>query len=97
MKNTIKFLLAGLALAAVSGTASARPNVSIAIGIPSQAPVYVAPPPVYYAPPPPVYYRPAPGYLAPGPVAYPYSGYYAAPRYYEPGYHGRHHGYRHYR
>lgn len=66
MKTSTKILAAaGLALAAMSGTASARAFVGLSIGIP--APVYVAPAPVYA--PPPVYIAPAPVY-APAPPVY---------------------------
>jgi hypothetical protein len=57
----ISTLFAGLALAAVSGAASAHVSVGIGFGFPGV--VYAPPPPpVYYAPPPPppVYYAPPP-------------------------------------
>ena len=68
MSKRLKLLLAGIVLAAASGTAAAHGGVSfgITLGVPV-APVYVAPPPavyyepvsVYYAPAPRVYYAPA--------------------------------------
>jgi len=73
MRKTIATLLAGATLIGLSGTAAARVDVGISLGIP--APVYVAPrpyyapPPVVYAPPP-VYYAPAPVYYNPAPVYY---------------------------
>lgn len=64
---------AGLAAVLVSGSALARTDVSVNIGIPgpaimAPAPVYVAPPvyaapaPMMVAPPPPVVYGPRPHY-----------------------------------
>ena len=96
MRKTIATLLAGAALIAVSGTAAARVDVGISLGIP--APVYVAPPPpvVYappvYVPPRPVYYAPPPVYYAPPPVYYgPPAVVYRGGGYYR-GWHGRGHG-----
>ena len=79
MRNRYSLILAGVALAAASGTAAAHSNVSfgISLGVPIvAAPVYVAPPPVVYAPPP-VYYAPArvyyaPAYYRPAPVVIQY-------------------------
>ena len=73
MRKTIAALLAGAALIGISGTAAARVDVGISLGIP--APVYYAPRPVYAPPavvyaPPPAYYAPAPVYYAPPPVYY---------------------------
>jgi hypothetical protein len=82
MKRALTLMIAGGALAVMSGAASAHGgNVgfSVSIGAPVYAPpVYYAPPPVYYAPPP-VYYPPPRVYYAPpavyyGPPAY-YGGY----------------------
>ncbi len=61
----------GCALLAISGTARARVNVDIGIGIPGvvyaePAPVYVAPQPVYVAPQP--VYVPRPVIVAPAPA-----------------------------
>jgi hypothetical protein len=67
MRKGIAALLAGVALIGLSGTAAARVDVGISVGIP--APVYYAPRP-YYAPPPQVVYAPAPVYYAPAPVYY---------------------------
>src|SRR5262245_29481843 len=66
-KLTAMLLAAGL-LAALSGAASARDNVSfsLSIGVPGYA--YVDPPPVYYYPEPRIYYPPTRVYYAPGPV-----------------------------
>ena len=75
MRNRLlAFLLAGSALAAVSGTAAAHDNVSfgLAIGVPAPAVTYVAPAPVYYGPPSGVaYYGPAPVYYG-SPVSFVY-------------------------
>jgi len=74
MRKSLKLMLAGVALAATSGIASAHGTVSfgISLGVPIVGtPVYVAPPPVVYAPPP-VYYSPPRVYYAPA--------YYAPPR-----------------
>lgn len=73
-----KLLAAGLALAALSGTAAARDNVSfsISIGVPVpvhapapayiyERPVFYSAPPVVYAPAPRVVYYPAPSYYGP--------------------------------
>jgi len=89
MRHTIKVLLIGAALAALSGTAAARDNVSFGIAIGAPAPVYVAPPPEYYYPPP-VYYG-APVYAYYG--GYPYRGW-DARFHHHGGYHdgGYHHG-----
>lgn len=68
MRKRLALMATGAVLAAASGTALARGDVSfgISIGVPvAPAPVYVAPPPVVYAPPPRVYYAPAPVYYAP--------------------------------
>ena len=92
MRKSIAALLAGAALIGISGTAAARVDVGISLGIP--APVYYAPrPAVVYAPPAPVYYAPAPVYYAPpAPVYYgPPPVYYGPPR----GYYR--HGHRHWR
>jgi hypothetical protein len=94
MRKRIATLLAGAALIGLSGTAAARVDVGISLGIP--APVYVAPPPpVYYVPPRPVYVAPpAPVYYAPAPVYYgPPTVYYGPPRH---G-HWRHHHRGHWR
>ncbi|HEY4370672.1 MAG TPA: hypothetical protein VGN52_01935 [Burkholderiales bacterium] len=93
MKTTTKILAAaGLALAAMSGSAMARPYIGLSIGVP--APVYVAPAPVYA--PPPVYVAPAPVYAPPPPVyggvvvgSY-YGRPYYPPRYYHHGWYGPH-------
>ncbi len=63
-------ILAGVA-ALASGSAFARVDVGIGIGIPGvvvapAAPVYYQPAPVYVAPPPPVYVAPRPVVVAPG-------------------------------
>jgi len=96
MKTITKILAAtGFALAAVSGSAMARPHIGISIGIPGP---YYAPRPYYYPPAPyyaaPAYYgAPAP-YYAPAPVYGPtvvYGGGYYGPHYYR-GY--GHHGWR---
>lgn len=99
MNKMKKWLLAGLGAAGllVSGTALARVDIGVSIGVPGvimggpayvAPPVYVAPAPVYVAPP--VYYAPHPVYVRP-PVVYR-----PAPVYYGPRYHG--HGPRgHYR
>ena len=60
MKTRLTVFLAGVLLAALSGTAAAdgRINVDVIIGAPGYT--YMAPPPVYYYPPAPVYYAPAP-------------------------------------
>ena len=91
MRKTIAALLAGAALIGISGTAAARVDVGISLGIP--APVYVAPAPVYYAPPPPVYYAPRPVYVQPAPVYYgPPAAYYYGPPGHRHWHH--HHGWR---
>ncbi|ODP31760.1 hypothetical protein [Pandoraea sp. ISTKB] len=65
--------IAGLAAAFTSGSAFARTDVSVNIGIPGPAfvapgpvyappPVYAAPAPMVVAPPPPVVYGPPPRY-----------------------------------
>ncbi|MDB5807618.1 MAG: hypothetical protein JWN73_4940 [Betaproteobacteria bacterium] len=97
MKTITKILAAtGLALAAVSGSAMARPHIGISIGVPgpyyaprpyyAPAPYYGAP--AYYSAPAP-YYAPAPVY---GPPAVVYGGGYGyyGPRYYGRGYYGPH-------
>lgn len=73
MKKILSLVLAGAALAAASGAATASDvRFSVSIGVPApyvySPPVVVAPAPVYY--PPRVVYAPAPAY----------SPYYAAPR-----------------
>jgi PXPV repeat-containing protein len=96
MRKSIATLLAGAALIGLSGTAAARVDVGISLGIP--APVYYAPRPVYA--PPPVYYAPAPVYYAPAPVYYapPAPVYYGPPavvyggRGWHRGWNGHHHG-----
>ena len=80
MFKHLKVLLAGVVLAAASGTAAAHGGVSFGLSfdVPiAPAPVYVAPRAAYYDP----YYYPAPVYYAPRP-------YYYAPRraYYAPAY-----------
>lgn len=68
MRKRLALIATGAVLAAVSGTALARGDISfgISIGVPlAPAPVYVAPPPVVYAPAPRVYYEPARVYYAP--------------------------------
>ena len=68
MRKRLALMAAGAVLAAASGTALARSDISfgISIGVPvAPAPVYVAPPPVVYAPAPRVYYEPARVYYAP--------------------------------
>lgn len=100
MKTSTKLIAAaGLALAALSGSAMARDHVSfgLSIGVPgpvyaAPAPVYVAPPPVYA--PPPAVYAPAPVY---GPPAVVYSRGYYGPGYYGPGYYGPRGYYHHHR
>jgi hypothetical protein len=94
MKTITKILAAtGLALAAVSGSAMARPHIGISIGVPAP---YYAPRPYYY-PPAPYYAAPAyygSPYYAPAPVYGPsvvIGGGYYGPRYH--GYYG-HHGWR---
>jgi len=87
MTRKLKVVLIGAALAALSGTAAARDNVSFGFSIGVPAPVYVAPEPAYYYPPP-VYYGP-PAYY----YGHPYWGWDA--RYYHHGWyhhgsHGRH-------
>ena len=73
------FLIAGAALAAISGTAAARDNVSFSISFGVPAPILAAPAPVYVAPAP-VYYPPAPVYApAPAYYYYPPRVVYAAP------------------
>jgi hypothetical protein len=75
MKRTFSLLLAAAGLAALSGSAAARDNVSfsLSIGAPTYGysyappPAYYSPPPVYYTTPAPVYYAPRP-YYAPAPV-----------------------------
>jgi hypothetical protein len=91
MKTITKILAAtGFALAAVSGSAMARPHFGIGLSIGVPAP--------YYAPRP-YYYPPAPYYAAP---AYYGSPYYAPAPVYGPavvyggyggGYYGPHRGY----
>ena len=73
MRKTIAYTLLGLSLAAVSGTAAARPNIDIGISFGIPAPVFVVPRP-------PIAYYPAPVYAPPPPV------YYGAPVYYGPTY-----------
>ena len=81
MRKTIAALLAGAALIGISGTAAARVDVGISVGIPAPvyyaprpavvyAPPVYAPPPVYYATPAPVYYAPPPVYYGPPAVVY---------------------------
>ncbi|OGA45251.1 MAG: hypothetical protein A3F74_26810 [Betaproteobacteria bacterium RIFCSPLOWO2_12_FULL_62_58] len=87
MFKHLKVLLAGVVLAAASGTAAAHGGVSfgLALGVPiAPAPVYVAPRAAYYDP----YYYPAPAYYAPRPYYYAPRAYYYAPRraYYAPAY-----------
>ena len=68
MRKRLALMATGAVLAAASGTALARGDISfgISIGVPvAPAPVYVAPPPVVYAPVPRVYYEPARVYYAP--------------------------------
>ena len=86
-----KLLAAGLALAALSGTAAARDNVRFSISIGAPAPIYAPAPayiyerPVYYSAPPVIY-------APPRVVYYPAPSYYYAP---PPGHYGhRHHGWR---
>ena len=79
--RTKSIVLAGIMLAAFSGTAAAHGRLSFGISIGVPAPVYVAPAPVYYPPPayyyypaprvvyyPPVYYAPPPVFVAPARV-----------------------------
>lgn len=76
----------GMAATLISGSAFARTDVSVNIGIPG--PAIIAPGPVYA--PPPVYAAPAPMMVAPPPPVY----YGPPPRYWRgppPG-HWRHHG-----
>ena len=69
MRKRLALMATGAVLAAASGTALARGDISfgISIGVPvAAAPVYVAPPPpVVYVPAPRVYYEPARVYYAP--------------------------------
>ena len=83
MKTRMTVVLAGAALAALSGIASANGHVNFGISI--GVPAYVAPAPAYYLPPP-VTYAPPPITYAPPPVYYaPPAVYYVAPRaYYAP-------------
>ncbi len=83
MNSKAMVIVAGIALAAASGVASAHERVSfgISIGIPAPLPVYTypaqpvyvpAPPVVYY---PPVYFQPpAPAYYPPARVGFGYYG-----------------------
>lgn len=88
--STVKSILVGAALIAVSGTAMAHGNVGLSISFGIPAPVAVAP--VYYAPqaaiysayPAPVYAYP-PAVFAPRPV-------YVPPYYYGHRPHGHGHG-----
>jgi len=91
MSKRLKLLLAGIVLAAASGTAAAHGGVSfgITLGVPV-APVYVAPPPA-------VYYEPVSVYYAPAPRVYYAPAYYGPPavviradRGFRHGYHRRH-------
>jgi len=87
--STVKSILVGSALIAVSGTAMAHGNVGFSISFGVPAPVYAAPAPVVVAPAP-VYYPPQavvyPTYPAP---AYGYPGLYAPrPVYVPPYYYG---------
>lgn len=88
MFKHLKMLLAGVVLAAASGTAAAHGGVSfgLSLGVPI-APVYVAPRAAFYDP----YYYPAPAYsyyVRPRPYYYAPRPYYYAPRraYYAPAY-----------
>jgi hypothetical protein len=85
MRKTIATVLAGAALIALSGAASARANIDVGISFGYPAPVYVVPRP-------PVAYYPAPVYVAPAPVYYAPPVYYEAPRYYVPRDRGWHRG-----
>ena len=93
MRKRLALIANGAVLAAASGTALARGDISfgISIGVPvAPAPVYVAPPPVVYYPPAPrVYYEPARVYYAPA--------YYSAPVVvkYKHGHGHKRHGYHH--
>ena len=93
MRKRLALIATGAVLAAASGTALARGDVSfgISIGVPvAPAPVYVAPPPVVYYPPAPrVYYEPARVYYAPA--------YYSAPVVvkYKHGHGHKRHGHHH--
>ncbi|GAB3627663.1 hypothetical protein PTE30175_02356 [Pandoraea terrae] len=72
-RNRTRLMLAGaaIAVACLSGTASARTDVGVYFGIP--APVYAAPPVVYQEAPPPVVYEAPP--VVYQPVSPPYYGY----------------------
>jgi len=96
-----KFLAGGLclALAAMSGTATARDNVSFSISFGTPAPVYAQvhayshPQPVYYAPPRVVYVQPRVVYAQPHVVYYPAPQYAAKSRGHGGNKHwNRHHG-----
>ena len=92
MRKRLALIATGAVLAAASGTALARGDVSfgISIGVPvAPTPVYVAPPPVVYAPAPRVYYEPARVYYAPA--------YYSAPVVvkYKHGHGHKRHGHHH--
>lgn len=97
-----RWLIGAAALAALSGTAAARDNVSLSISIGAPLPVYAAPvyaPPMYVPPPAPAYVSAyvasAPVYLAPAYVAQPPRvAYYPAPGY-GPRWHGHGHGWGH--
>ena len=91
-------VVAGAALALLSGVAAARDNVSFSVSFGMPTPVYVAPAPVYV--PAPTYYPPRPAYFPPTTVYYspaPVPGYApyvvrVAPAYYPARPYGHVHG-----